>query len=318
MAIPNRYILHQAPVIAALGQTVFSALFNKASGTQSPVTVPGPEIVQTIPPRPKDLLRHYVRHVGGDPSIYKRVLPAHLFPQWGFPLAAKSLIGLDYPLQKVLNAGCRMEINAPLPNDEPLRVCGRLESIDDNGRRVLITTRVATGTKADPEALVGYITVLVPLGGGKDGKSGKDAKKKKERPRVPHDAREIGFWKLGSSAGLEFAKLTGDFNPVHWVRPYARAFGFRNCILHGFSTMARAMEGLTCHLLSGNAGAIRTLEVKFTSPLVLPAKVGLYLSTGTLPDRGSDALCVTVGDAPGGRAFLTGHYELRTENGASQ
>jgi acyl dehydratase len=321
MAIPNRYILHQAPVIAALGETVLSALFNKASGGKSPVTVPGPEIIQTIPPRPKDLLRDYVRHVGGTPSTYKRVLPAHLFPQWGFPLAAKSLIGLDYPLQKVLNAGCRMEINEPLPNNEPLRVCGRLESIDDNGRRVLIITRVATGTPATPEALVGNNTVLAPLGGGKGAMGamgGSDAKKKTERPRVPHNAREIGFWTIGSKAGLEFAKLTGDFNPVHWVRPYAQAFGFRNCILHGFSTMARAMEGLTCHLLSGNAGAIRTLEVKFTSPLVLPAKVGLYLATGTLPDQGPDALCVYVGDAPGGRAFLTGTYELRTDNGASQ
>ncbi|MBW2454556.1 MAG: hypothetical protein JRI68_08600 [Deltaproteobacteria bacterium] len=315
MAIPNRYIFHQAPVIAALGQTVLSAMMQKSSGAKSKVTAPGPDIRQTIAPLPKDLLRDYVRHVGGEPSTYKRVMPAHLFPQWGFPLAAKSLIGLDYPLAKVLNAGCRMEINEPLPNDEPLHVRGRLESIDDNGRRVLITTRVATGTHATPEALVGYITVLVPLGGAKGDKT--EPKKKKERTRVPVTAREIGFWKIGASAGLEFAKLTGDFNPVHWVRPYARAFGFRNCILHGFSTMARAMEGITCHLLSGDAGAIKTLEVKFTSPLVLPAKVGLYLDQGTLPDRGPDTQCVYVGDAPGGRAFLTGFYELRTENGAT-
>ena len=67
-------------------------------------------------------------------------------------------------------------------------------------------------------------------------KNGKAAKKR-EPSRVPGDARELSFWNLSASAGLEFAKLTGDFNPIHWVPAYARASGFRNVILHGFATM---------------------------------------------------------------------------------
>ena len=43
---------------------------------------------------------------------------------------------------------------------------------------------------------------------------------------------------------LDFAKLTGDFNPIHWVPAYARASGFRSCILHGFATMSYAMEAI--------------------------------------------------------------------------
>jgi acyl dehydratase len=129
---------------------------------------------------------------------------------------------------------------------------------------------------------------------------------------VPEDARELGFWRLRADAGLDFAKLTGDFNPVHWVPAYARAFGFRNCILHGFATMARAMEGLHRGLLSGDTGRIRTLDVQFTSPLVLPARVGLYVAHG---DDG--ARRVWVGDGRGGRAQLAGTFELRTSNGAN-
>ncbi len=310
MAVPRRYILHQAPVIAALGQTVLSTIYRKATGAApSAQAFPGPELTKTIQPRPKDLVRHYIKHVGGSPSAYKGRLPAHLFPQWGFPLATQTLVGVDYPLQKVLNAGCRMEINAPLPDNEPLKVSARLESIDDNGRRALIHQRVVTGTASEPEALVGHMYVLVPLGGGKDkSKKGNGAPKKKKEPqRVPADARELGRWRLGASAGLEFAKLTGDFNPVHWVRPYARAFGFKNCILHGFSTMARAMEGLNQGLLSGVSDRINMLDVSFTSPLVLPAKVGLYLH---------DDNRIFVGDAPGGRAYLSGSFALQGSNGS--
>jgi acyl dehydratase len=217
---------------------------------------------------------------------------------------------------KVLNGGCRIEIHGDLPAGQPLLARARLEDIDDNGRRAVIHQRVVTGTAEQPEAVVGHLYAVVPLGGGKDdaGKNGSvkgngaaasQAPKKKERPRVPEDAEEIGRWSLRADAGLDFAKLTGDFNPVHWIRPYARAFGFRNTILHGFSTMARAVEGVQRGLLSGSTRAIETFDVQFTKPLVLPAKVGLYV-------RGDG---VFVGDAPGGPAYLKGTFKTRDDFG---
>src|SRR5688572_23840617 len=137
--------------------------------------------------------------------------------------------------------------------------------------------------------------------GGRTGGGTKSTgdKKKPEPERVPLDAEELARWKIPSNAGLAFAMLTGDFNPVHWVPPYARAFGFRNTILHGFSTMARAMEGLQRTLFAGSVRAIRVLDVKFTKPLVLPAKVGLYVKGESL----------WVGDAPGGPAYLVGTFQ---------
>ena len=118
---------------------------------------------------------------------------------------------------------------------------------------------------------------------------------------MPVDAREIAFFKLGADAGLDFAKLTGDFNPVHWVPRWARAFGFRNVILHGFGTLARAIEALNRGLLAGDVTALHEIDVRFTRPLVLPARVGVYVSG----DK------VWVGDAPGGPAYLEGTFKLR-------
>ena len=100
---------------------------------------------------------------------------------------------------------------------------------------------------------------------------------------------------------LAFAALTGDFNPLHWLRPYAKAFGFKSTILHGFASMGRAIEGLNKSLFSGDVTRITVFDARFTKPLVLPARVGLYL-------RGQE---VFIGDGPGGPAYLVGSFETK-------
>jgi acyl dehydratase len=304
MALPSKHIIHQGGVIASLGGTAFSALKQRfGNGNTAVPETPGPEIEVTIPPRSPDLVRDYIRHVGGDPSAYKGIVPGHMFPHWGFPLAARTLRGIPYPMLKVLNGGCRLEVNSQIPLGEPLKVSACLEDIDDNGRRAVLHQRIVTGTAAAPEAVVGHLYAIVPLGGGD--KSSDEPKVKKDKPRVPSDVREVAYWKLSADAGLAFAMLTGDFNPVHWVRPYAKASGFRNMILHGFSTMARAIEGLNRSCFSGDVREVVAFDCKFTRPLVLPAAVGLYVKDNE----------VYVGDAPGGPAYLVGSFET---NGARQ
>lgn len=294
MAVPSRYILHQGPVLGALARSVFAAARQSQSGSEGPPTTPGPEVTMHVPALPKELVRDYIRHVGGETSGYKGRLPPHLFPQWVFPMQARTLEGVSYPLQKVLNGGCKMQVNAPLPLGEPLVCKGQLVSVDDDGSRAILHMRAVTGTREVPEALVAELQAVVPLGGKKKGAP----KKKKEKARVPDGAREVAYWRIGPKAGLDFAKLTGDFNPVHWVEPYAKASGFRSCILHGYSTMARAIEGVNRAVFAGNTSVMTSFDCRFTRPLLLPAKVGLYL----------DGNNVYVGDAPGGPAYLVGSY----------
>lgn len=302
MALPFKHIVSQGPMLATLGRTALLGLqqqLDKGPAGPAP-TIPGPVFEQRLPARDPGLVRDYVRRMGGDPSAYKKTLPPHMFSQWGFPLAARTLEGMPYPVLRVLNGGCRLEMNAPLPQREPLLVSACLDHLDDNGRRAVMRQRIVTGTADNPEALVAYLYVIVPLGGGKKDKGKKKAKKKKEPARVPVDAREIAYWKLPHDAGLAYAMLCGDFNPVHWIAPYAKAFGFRSTILHGFATMARAAECITRSLYSGDVTAITMIDVQFVKPLVLPARVGCYVT-----DEGE----LFVGDAPGGPAYLKGTFE---------
>lgn len=294
MAVSRRHLLAQGPVVRAMLRAAWS------SGRPGPsAAVPGPLVEETVPARPAGLVRDYVRHVGGDPTAYRDTVPAHLFPQWGFPLMVRALRGVPYDLRRALNGGCRIESRRPIVAGEPLWVSARVDHIDDNGSRAVIQTRITTSTASSPDAMSAWMYAIVPLS-----KSGaKSAGGKRERPRVPEGAREIGWWKLRPEHAVDFAVLTGDINPVHWIPAAARAAGFRNTILHGFSTLARAIEGLNRNRFAGDPSRLSTIDVKFVRPLVLPAEVGLYVG-------GHD---LWVGAGPGGPAYLTGTFQERDD-----
>ncbi len=297
MKVSPKHLFRQGPVIGSLLKTIASAVpLGPLSPNGGPSVSRRHIFKEAVPPRDPELIRDYIRHVGGDPAWYRGVLPSHMFPQWGFPLMAKTLQTLPYNLIKVLNGGCRIEINRPLPANKPLILRARLHEVKDDGTKAVLTQRLITGTSEHPEAIVSYVTAIVPLGKGK----GSDkSEKKKERPRVPLEAREIARMKLQTDCGLEYAMVTGDFNPIHWIAPYARMSGFKNPILHGFSGVARTIESLNRTIWSGEVNKLESFEARFVRPLVLPASIGVYID---------GAGGVFMGEAPGGPATLTGKY----------
>jgi acyl dehydratase len=111
---------------------------------------------------------------------------------------------------------------------------------------------------------------------------------------VPHNAHELGRWSLAHDAGLAFALLTGDLNPIHWLTRAGVAAGFGGPILHGFAMLARAFEGVARTSFAGDVSQLRTIDARFTRPLRLPADVGLF----ALGDE------VWIADAPGTSPYL--------------
>jgi len=280
-----------------LAKTATSTVGRKAGkGGNVQELVPSPILEQTLEPRNPRLVADYIRHVGGQPSWYRGTVPPHFFPQWGFPILAQTLQGLPYNMSRVLNGGSRIEMLYPLPADEPLKLRAQLVEVDDNGNRAIFRQRLVTGTAERPESLISYVNAILPLKRS-DGP-------KKEKPRVPERAREIDTWRLDKKSGLQFALLTGDFNPVHWISPYARMSGFPRTILHGFATMARSIESMNGTLWLGRPQRLHTFEARFVKPLVFPGSVKVYVD-----NKGG----VFVGQAPGGPAYLTGNYTTHEE-----
>lgn len=71
--------------------------------------------------------------------------------------------------------------------------------------------------------------------------------------------------------GRRYAKVSGDYNPIHLYPLTAKLFGFPRAIAHGMWSLARIAA-----LLDRELGATpSTLDVQFKQPLLLPGKVAL-------------------------------------------
>ncbi|MFB6263750.1 MAG: MaoC/PaaZ C-terminal domain-containing protein [Bradymonadaceae bacterium] len=307
MSVSKRFVLeHRAPISGLARLVARSARTALRGGEQTdPDLTTSERFEKTIDPPDRGLVREYVRAMGGEPDTYRGLVPPHLFPQWSFDLAGRTLAHLPLSFIDMVNGGCRMEARAPLPGTCQLEVSGQLIDVRRDGRKIRFDQKFTTGPSGAPEALVAHMyTVLVRSRGDEPeddgGASGGP-------PTVPDGAREVRRWSLPEDAGWEFAMLTGDFNPLHWFPPAARAVGFDAPILHGFATMARSWEALAGEFEAATP-PLGTFDVRFTHPLELPAEAGLYVES---EDDGQSGR-LSVGADPGAPANMVGDFDLHT------
>jgi acyl dehydratase len=167
-----------------------------------------------------------------------------------FPLRLLGLIHLRNRIETLRAIGDRE------PLDLRCRVEGHRET--DRGQEVdLVTEAHAGGQLAWTE-----VQVLLAR------RPGARQPRPPAGPVAPAGARSAR-WSLGADLGRRYARVSGDYNPIHLSGPSARLFGFRRAIAHGMWTLARAAAELQPRV----AGGAAVLEVTFKLPVLLPGRV---------------------------------------------
>ncbi|HEV2130368.1 MAG TPA: MaoC/PaaZ C-terminal domain-containing protein [Longimicrobiaceae bacterium] len=90
---------------------------------------------------------------------------------------------------------------------------------------------------------------------------------------------EVARWSLRGNHGRRYARVSGDYNPIHLWSLTARPFGFRRPILHGFCIEALVGHALIAHRCDGDPTRLRRLQITFRAPLLLPSTVSLQIGT---------------------------------------
>src|SRR5690606_17014975 len=147
---------------------------------------------------------------------------------------------LLYPPLSVVNVGCSLSVEGLLLNHGEVSVHSTLTDLTERDGKVRLTLGLLT-LYAEEVRLRSQLQLLVRLLQAQPQRS---SKSKRGLTLVLSEARELARRRLGADAGLSFAELTGDFNPIHWSSGYARMVGFKSTILHGFGSFALAYEGL--------------------------------------------------------------------------
>lgn len=116
-------------------------------------------------------------------------------------------------------------------------------------------------------------------------------------PDEPVDLPEATRWYADRDIGRRYAKVCGDYNPIHLSAASARLFGFPTAIAHGMWSKAMAMAALRGHLHPSGYG----FEVAFHKPVRLPSEV--ILSASEAGPTGAVRL-----DGHAGVLHMAGHW----------
>ncbi len=107
-------------------------------------------------------------------------------------------------------------------------------------------------------------------------------------PALPAETDELRF-AAPPAGGREFARLTGDWNGLHWSRSWARALGFRRDFAH----TQRIVSACLSRLPAPGEGAVR-LDVSFKGPVYY----GSPLALRTADAAGARLFELFCGDEP--------------------
>ncbi|WFE95721.1 MaoC/PaaZ C-terminal domain-containing protein [Micromonospora sp. WMMD987] len=194
------------------------------------------------------------------PATYPHVL--------GFPLALRlmTLPEFPFPLAGVVHVGNRITVHRPVPADVPwdfVAYAGNLRP-HARGRQVDV---VLVGSVDGEQVWRGVSTYL-----GRERGAGGGGRDPGGRPAPP---AATAHWRLTPRVGTDYARVSGDHNPIHTSRLGARLFGFPRPIAHGMWSKARCLAALESRLPEAY-----TVEVAFKLPVPLPSTVAFSAAPG--------------------------------------
>jgi len=93
-------------------------------------------------------------------------------------------------------------------------------------------------------------------------------------------------WHMPSGVGMRFARLTGDYNGIHWWPAYARRLGFSRALHHPQLVLGQCLARLPAQALADG----QRLQTWLKGPVYYDADVSLFASF----DEGATTFSVSV------------------------
>lgn len=101
------------------------------------------------------------------------------------------------------------------------------------------------------------------------------------------DWQQLKHWQLDTTAGRSYARLSGDFNPIHLHPLLSRWFGFEKPIIHGMYMAGRAQAELE----RAHQKPVQRIDVTFKRPVPLPADIALWQKPSADNTAGDYQIC---------------------------
>ena len=187
------------------------------------------------------------------------------------PLHIETLASSAFPvrLMGLVHVSNTIVQHQPVAADGVLDIECEIEGHEDTerGQEFELITRVRDGGQPVWEEVSRFLA------------RGKRMRGKRQNRRAENDRPlvdiETTSWLAGSDIGRRYARVSGDYNPIHLSLVTARLLGFPRAIAQGMWSMARSIAEITERTGIDSA----RIDVEFKMPLLLPGWVMLRWHT---------------------------------------
>lgn len=172
---------------------------------------------------------------------------------------------------KLVHGEQHIEVYQPLPVEATVGAHNRVVSLTDKGPGkgaiAVIARDILDQTTGQPLARSTQVAILRGDGGFSTQPGAVSDPGPAPLPAVPERKADIEVELTSLVQAALIYRLSGDYNVLHADPDVARAAGFERPILHGLCTMGMAAHALLKGCCAYDAGRIRRLAVRFTSPV---------------------------------------------------
>ena len=184
-----------------------------------------------------------------------------------FPLAMKLMTEADFPFGAVGSVHVENTIHRfrPIALDEPLTIETHAENLREHRKGILVDmiSEITVGT----ETVTRQVATFLKQQRTSLSDEPRGPAPREQAPPPPDAVLAVDLARI-----REYAAASGDRNPIHMGDITAKAFGFPKAIAHGMWSAAAAVANVEAQLPDDVVYAVR-----FGKPILLPAKVNLYV-----------------------------------------
>ena len=262
-----------APALPSMGPALVVRVLSKRPRAV-PAGVPGPLSSEFILPGVDlDHVARYARALGFAPGAVP-------LTWWYLPVQRAHMATLlsdafPYRLAGIVHVDNELVAHGEAPPATPIHIATRIEILPPTGSGAVYCTLETVGSANGAPIFTSTSKYLAVRGqaGATAGRTA-SAMKPAVQPGAP-----IASWTLAPSSGRAYARISGDWNPIHLTRWSARLMGLPAPIIHGMQSLAR-----TCAALETAAGRrVARISVRFTAPVPLGSTA--ELTAGSEPGR---------------------------------
>jgi len=194
-----------------------------------------------------------------------RLPPAYLHTV-AMPLHMQLFIAEKFPVKVLglIHLRNTIRVYRDFPLDAPLTLSVYFDTlrITDIGQEYDFTTRYAL----DGEVVWEEVSTMFARGNTPP----KEGTKRPsiERSMHPETGVKTDTLEIAENTGWQYARVSGDFNPIHLTARTAKMFGFKQAVAHGMWSMGRCLGAAADALPAGRI----QVDTQFKLPVYLPSQ----------------------------------------------